>query len=172
MIGDFQIPVTWFQNINPIAIVTFAPLFSILWIFLSKRKLNPRTPVKFALAMFVGALAFYIMTIASNNAENGTLVSPTWLIVVYTLLTIGELMLSPIGLSMVTKLSPVKITSIMMGVWMASFALGNYIAATLEAILEEYQFDLYPFITWLMLGAGLALLLLTPLLNKFMKGIH
>ena len=55
---------------------------------------------------------------------------------------------------------------------MASFALGNYIAATLEAILEEYQFDLYPFITWLMLGAGLALLLLTPLLNKFMKGIH
>ena len=172
MIGDFQIPVTWFQNINPIAIVTFAPLFSILWIFLSKRKLNPRTPVKFALAMFVGALAFYIMTIASNNAENGTLVSPTWLVVVYTLLTIGELMLSPIGLSMVTKLSPVKITSIMMGVWMASFALGNYIAATLEAILEEYQFDLYPFITWLMLGAGLALLLLTPILNKFMKGIH
>jgi POT family proton-dependent oligopeptide transporter len=174
MAGDFMIPVTWFQNINPIAIVLFAPLFSILWIKLDRKKLNPRTPVKFALAMFIGALAFYIMTLASNAALNGeaTLVSPMWLVVVYTLLTIGELMLSPIGLSMVTKLSPAKITSIMMGVWMASFALGNYIAATLEAILEEYHFELYPFITWLMIGSGAALLLLTPLLNKFMKGIH
>lgn len=171
-LGDFLIPVTWFQNINPIAIVLFAPVFSILWIKLDKRKLNPRTPIKFALAMFIGALAFYIMTLANNSAGEGTLVSPMWLVVVYTLLTIGELMLSPIGLSMVTKLSPVKITSIMMGVWMASFALGNYLAATLEAILEEYHFDLYPFITVLMIGSGAALLLLTPVLNKFMKGIH
>ena len=81
-------------------------------------------------------------------------------------------MLSPIGLSMVTKLSPGKITSIMMGVWMASFALGNYLAATLESILHQYQFDLYPFITWLMAGSGVALLALSPILNKFMKGIH
>jgi len=172
MVGGFEIPTTWFQNINPIAIVTLAPIFSILWIKLSKSNLNPRTPVKFAMAMFIGAIAFYIMTIASNNAAGGNLISPMWLVVVYTLLTIGELMLSPIGLSMVTKLSPGKITSIMMGVWMASFALGNYLAATLEAILEQYQFELYPFITWLMAGSGLALLALSPILNKFMKGIH
>lgn len=172
LVGGFEIPTTWFQNINPIAIVTLAPLFSILWVKLDTFKLNPRTPIKFALAMFIGAIAFYIMTLASNNAQNGTLVSPIWLVVVYVLLTTGELMLSPIGLSMVTKLSPGKITSIMMGVWMASFALGNYLAATLEAILEEYHFDLYPFITYLMLGSGVSLLLLSPLLNKFMKGIH
>ena len=172
MVGGFEIPTTWFQNINPIAIVTLAPIFSIVWIKLAKVKANPRTPIKFALAMFIGALAFYIMTIASNNAEGGNLVSPMWLVVVYTLLTIGELMLSPIGLSMVTKLSPGKITSIMMGVWMASFALGNYLAATLESILHQYQFDLYPFITWLMAGSGVALLALSPILNKFMKGIH
>lgn len=172
MVGGYEIPTTWFQNINPIAIVTLAPLFSILWFKLAKVKANPRTPIKFALAMFIGALAFYIMTIASNNAAGGNLVSPMWLVVVYTLLTIGELMLSPIGLSMVTKLSPGKITSIMMGVWMASFALGNYLAATLEAILHQYQFDLYPFITWLMAGSGVALLALSPILNKFMKGIH
>ena len=91
---------------------------------------------------------------------------------VYVLLTVGELMLSPIGLSMVTKLSPGNITSIMMGVWMASFALGSYLAATLEQILQTYDFALYPFITYLMLGSGAALLLLSPLLNKFMKGIH
>jgi POT family proton-dependent oligopeptide transporter len=172
MIGSWEIPTTWFQNINPIAIVTLAPLFSILWIRLSKSRLNPRTPIKFAMAMFIGAVAFYIMTMASNQAEGGQLVSPMWLVVVYVLLTVGELMLSPIGLSMVTKLSPGKIVSIMMGVWMFSFALGNYLAATLEAILEKHEFELYPFITWLMAGSGVALLALTPLLNRFMKGIH
>lgn len=172
VVGSFTIPTTWFQNINPIAIVLFAPLFSILWIRLSKMKMNPRTPVKFALGLFLGALAFYIMTMASNQAEAGHLVSPLWLVAVYIILTLGELTLSPIGLSMITKLSPVKITSIMMGVWMASFALGNYLAATLENILETYHFELYPFITWLMLGSGAVLLLLSPVLNKAMKGIH
>ncbi len=172
MVGGFEIPTTWFQNINPIAIVTLAPLFSILWIKLDKVKLNPRTPVKFALAMFIGAIAFYIMSIAFNNAAGGNLVSPLWLVVVYVLLTVGELMLSPIGLSMVTKLSPQKTVSIMMGVWMASFALGNYLAATLESILEKYEFPLYPFIASLMLGSGVLLLLLSPFLNRFMKGIH
>ena len=174
-IGSFEIPVTWFQNINPIAIVTLAPIFSLIWFKLSKSNLNPRTPIKFAMAMFIGAIAFYIMSIAQdlvNDGGEGTLISPMWLVVVYVLLTIGELMLSPIGLSMVTKLSPRKITSVMMGVWMASFALGNYLAATLESILETYEFELYPFIAMLMMISGGCLLILTPILNKFMKGIH
>ncbi|MDO5655095.1 MAG: peptide MFS transporter [Flavobacteriaceae bacterium] len=172
MLGGFLIPTTWFQNVNPIAIVTLAPLFSLLWIKLASKKLNPRTPIKFALAMFIGALAFYIMTLAANNAAGGNLVSPMWLVVVYVLLTIGELMLSPIGLSMVTKLAPHKIVSIMMGVWMASFALGNYLAATLEQILVKYDWELYPFITMLMIASGVGLLVLSPFLNKAMKGIH
>ena len=174
-VGGFEIPVTWFQNINPIAIVTLAPIFSLIWFKLSKSNLNPRTPIKFAMAMFIGAIAFYIMSIAQDmvtEGGEGTLISPMWLVVVYVLLTIGELMLSPIGLSMVTKLSPRKITSVMMGVWMASFALGNYLAATLESILETYEFDLYPFIAMLMMISGVCLLILTPILNKFMKGIH
>ena len=172
VVGGFEIPTTWFQNVNPIAIVTLAPLFSILWIKLAAKKLNPRTPVKFAFAMFIGAVAFYIMTIAYNKSQGGELVSPMWLVVVYTLLTVGELMLSPIGLSMVTKLSPGKITSVMMGVWMASFALGNYLAATLEQILETYDWPLYPFIATLMVISGVCLLLLSPFLNRSMKGIH
>ncbi|MBX2889220.1 MAG: peptide MFS transporter [Ferruginibacter sp.] len=172
VVGSFKIPTTWFQNINPIAIVTLAPLFSILWIKLAAKKLNPRTPIKFAIAMFIGALSFYIMTIAANKAEGGTLVSPMWLTVVYVLLTCGELMLSPIGLSMVTKLSPGKIVSVMMGVWMASFALGNYLAATLEQFLERYNLELYSTISWLMIGSGVGLLILSPFLNKAMKGIH
>jgi len=172
MIGDWQIPATWFQNINPIAILIFAPIFSVLWLKLDDKKLNPRTPIKFALGMFFGAAAFYIMTQASNLADAGNLVSPMWLVVVYVVLTIGELMLSPIGLSMITKLAPPKLVSVVMGLWMASFAAGNYFAGIMEGVLEKYDFELYPFITWIMLGTGLIILILSPLLNKAMRGIH
>lgn len=172
MLGSWEIPTTWFQNINPIAILIFAPLFSILWLKLDKMKLNPRTPIKFALGLFLGALAFWIMTMASNKAEGGNLVSPMWLVIVYLVLTFGELMLSPIGLSMITKLAPRKLVSVVMGLWMASFAAGNYLAAVLESILVKYELSLYPFITMLMLGCGVALVLLSPVLNKAMKGIH
>lgn len=172
MLGGWEVPATWFQNINPIAILIFAPIFSVLWLKLDAMKFNPRTPVKFAIGLFLGALAFWIMTYASNAAEGGNLVSPMWLVIVYVVLTLGELMLSPIGLSMITKLAPTKLVSVVMGLWMASFAAGNYIAGMLESILHKYDFQLYPFITMIMLGSGIALLVLSPFLNKAMKGIH
>ncbi|MGV6845552.1 MAG: peptide MFS transporter [Lutibacter sp.] len=172
MIFGWEMPATWFQNVNSLAILIFAPLFSIMWLWLDKRKFNPRTPIKFALGLFLGALAFWVMTQAAHAAEGGHLVSPFWLVSVYTLLTLGELMLSPIGLSMITKLAPSKLVSVVMGLWMASFAAGNYMAGMLESILNKYNFELYPFITMVMLGSGLALLALSPLLNKAMKGIH
>ena len=112
------------------------------------------------------------MTRAVNVASGGNLVSPWWLVSVYVLLTLGELMLSPIGLSMITKLAPTKLVSVVMGLWMASFAAGNYMAGMLESILVKYDFELYPFITMVMLGSGVLLLLLSPFLNKAMKGIH
>ncbi len=168
----FLIPATWFQNINPILIVVLAPLYSFMWFRLSKAKMNPRTSVKFAFGLLFGAAAFFIMSIAANKASGGHLVSPLWLTLVYTLATCGELMLSPIGLSMITKLSPPKIVSIMMGVWMASFAAGNYMAGMLESILNKYDLALYPFLASFTLGSAVLLLLLSPVLNKMMKGIH
>jgi len=122
-------------------------------------------------------LAFFVMTQADHIAKTGVKVSPMWLVAVYTILTLGELMLSPIGLSMITKLAPRKLISIVMGLWMASFAAGNYLAGMLESILHKLnesgqQLELYPFIMWVMLGSGLIVLLLSPLLNKAMKGIH
>ena len=168
----WDMPATWFQNINPIAILIFAPIFSIMWLKLDALKFNPRTPIKFAIGLFLGAFAFWIMTQASNAAEGGNLISPWWLVIVYVVLTLGELMLSPIGLSMITKLAPRKLVSVVMGLWMASFAAGNYLAGMLEGILHKYDFELYPFITMLMLGSGICLLVLSPVLNKFMKGIH
>ncbi len=172
MLGNWEIPATWFQNINPIAILIFAPIFSVLWLKLDDKKLNPRTPIKFALGMFFGAAAFYIMTQASNLADGGNLISPMWLVAVYVVLTIGELMLSPIGLSMITKLAPPKLVSVVMGLWMASFAAGNYFAGIMESALEKYDFELYPFITAIMAGTGVIILLISPLLNKAMRGIH
>ena len=172
VVMGWEIPASWFQNINPIAILIFASIFSVMWLKLDKMKLNPRTPIKFALGMFFGAAAFYIMTQASNLAVGGHLVSPLWLVAVYTVLTIGELMLSPIGLSMITKLAPKKLVSVVMGLWMASFAAGNYFAGIMESVLSKYDLELYPFITMIMLGTGVILLVLSPLLNKAMKGIH
>ena len=171
-LGNWEMPATWFQNVNSLVILIGAPLFSIMWLKLDKMKLNPRTPLKFAIGLLIGALAFWVMSQAKGIADTGKLVSPLWLVVVYTLLTLGELMLSPIGLSMITKLAPTKLVSVVMGLWMASFAAGNYVAGMLESILEKYDFQLYPFITALMLGSGVLLLLLSPLLNKAMKGIH
>tara|TARA_B110000046_G_scaffold66122_1_gene73908 strand:+ start:476 stop:1963 length:1488 start_codon:yes stop_codon:yes gene_type:complete len=168
----WEIPATWFQNINPIAILIFAPLFSILWLKMDKMKLNPRTPVKFAIGLFFGAAAFWIMSQAADLAADGTLVSPLWLVVVYVVLTLGELMLSPIGLSMITKLAPKKLVSVVMGLWMASFAAGNYFAGVMESMLEGFDLELYPFITMIMLATGVIILAISPLLNKGMRGIH
>jgi POT family proton-dependent oligopeptide transporter len=172
MFGNWEMPASWFQNINPLAILIFAPLFSVMWLKLDKMKLNPRTPIKFAIGLFLGALAFFIMTQANNLAGTGVKVSPLWLVAVYLILTLGELMLSPIGLSMITKLAPRKLISVVMGLWMASFAAGNYFAGMLESILHKYDLPLYPFIMWTMIASGGALLLLSPFLNKAMKGIH
>ena len=172
LLFGWEVPASWYQNINPLAILIFAPIFSIMWLKLDAMKYNPRTPIKFAIGLFLGALAFWIMTQASNAADGGNMVSPWWLVTVYVVLTLGELMLSPIGLSMITKLAPTKLVSVVMGLWMASFAAGNYLAGMLESILHKYDFELYPFITMLMLGSGLCLVILSPFLNKSMKGIH
>ncbi len=172
MMFGWEMPATWFQNVNSFSILVFASLYSIMWLWLDKKGWNPRTPLKFALGLFFGALAFFVMSKASDLAQGGNLVSPLWLVSVYVLLTLGELMLSPIGLSMITKLAPAKLVSVVMGLWMASFAAGNYLAGMLEGILNKFDFSLYPFIMMVMLGSGILLVILSPLLNKAMKGIH
>jgi len=173
LFNNWEMPASWFQNVNSLAILVFAPIFSIVWVKLDKMKLNPRTTIKFALGLFLGALAFVLMIQADHATHGGTTaVSPLWLVGVYTLLTFGELMLSPIGLSMITKLAPEKLVSVVMGLWMASFAAGNYMAGMLESILQKYDFSLYPFIAVTMLISGLCIVALSPLLNKAMKGIH
>lgn len=142
--------------------------------FLSTKNIEPRTPVKFGIALLLLGAGFIVMSMAYNRAQIGILVSPMWLVIVYFLHTTGELCLSPIGLSMISKLSPTKITSVMMGLWFASIALAQYLAAILESILHTYLPDmqLFNFLTITALSGGIVLLLISPLLNRMMKGIH
>jgi len=168
----WEVPASWFQALNPVFIITMGIPFSMLWIWLSKIGKNPRTPYKFGFGLMLVGVGFLLMIIAQGNANQGILVSPLWLIGVYFLHTAGELCISPVGLSLITKLAPQKIVSVMMGLWMGSIALGNYLAGTMEAILQRFDFELYPFLAAESIGAGLVIIILGPLLTKMMKGIH
>ena len=174
MIGNWEIPASWFQSVNALFIITIAPLFSILWLKLDKIRLNPNTPMKFAWGMFMLCLGFIIMAIAydrSVGSGNIVLVSPLWLISVFLLHTFGELCLSPIGLSMVTKLSPPKIVSTMMGLWLFSCAVGDLVASQMKAISIKLEMQIFWLIAILSAIIGLILVALSPWLKKMMKGI-
>lgn len=180
MIGNWEIPATWFQSINAFYIVAFAPLFSMLWVKLDKMKLNPNTPLKFSFGMALLAAGFVVMAMAytrSTGGEQIRLVSPLWLAMVYMLHTFGELCLSPIGLSMVTKLSPPKLVSTMMGIWMGSFAAGNFVASQMKAISLKLEtaFGIEIQVFWMIAIQSaiiaLILLVLSPWLKRMMHGI-
>lgn len=180
LIGNWEIPASWFQSINAIFIVLFAPLFSILWVQLEKRKINPNTPMKFAWGMVLLALGFVVMAFAYSLSTSGDqikLISPLWLCMVFMLHTFGELCLSPIGLSMVTKLSPPKLVSTMMGVWFGSTAAGNFVASQMKAIsihLEQAmgtEIQVFWLIAIQSIIIAVILLILSPWLKRMMHGI-
>ncbi len=165
------IQASWFQSVNAIMIFALAPVFSMMWLYLSSIGKNPSTPAKFGIGLVLLGLGFVLMSMANGYALAGDKVSPMWLIGVYLLHTLGELCLSPIGLSMVTKLSPPKIVSLMMGFWFACTALANYLAAMLESILHKFDLPLFPFLACQGIASGILLLIASPLLKKMMRGI-
>ena len=130
-LGSFAIPSTWFQSVNSFFIITCAPLFSIMWLALGKRGKEPSTPFKMAIGLvFVGA-GFLFLAIGGGRADLGIKVSPFWLIGAYLMHTFGELCLSPLGLSYVTRVAPVKFASLLMGVWFLANAAANKVAGFL-----------------------------------------
>jgi POT family proton-dependent oligopeptide transporter len=141
-----------------------------LWIYLNKKGKNPNIPVKFGLGLILLGLGFVVMYIADEQAKSG-LVSSLWLVGVYLLHTVGELFLSPIGLSMITKLSPPKIVSLMMGLWFTSIALANYMAGILESLLHKFEMNLFLFLIITSVAGGLVMMLISPLLKKMMRGV-
>jgi len=169
-VGAWEIPASWFQSVNPLLIVALAPLFSMMWYRLDTSRFAISTPMKMAFGMIILGLGFVVMFMGASRAAGGALVGPQWLLTVYTLHTIGELFLSPVGLSMVTKLAPARLTSIMMGFWFLSSAVANYLAGTLEAILHAFHINMWAFLIASSMGAGVVLILITPGLKKWMQG--
>ncbi len=165
---QWDFPAPYFQSLNPLLIFTFAPLFSAFWVWLAQRGLEPSTPAKMAWGLLLLGLGFVVMSLAAQQARDGTLVSPWWLVVVYLLHTLGELCLSPVGLSMVTRTAPTSVAALLMGVWFLSSSFGNYMAGVSEAILERYHLPLYPVLAGIGLGGALVLGLLARKIRRLM----
>jgi POT family proton-dependent oligopeptide transporter len=174
-VAGFEIPATWFQNVNSIFIVLLAPVFAAIWLKLAKRGANPSSPAKFAMGLLFGGVGFGIMILAAWSvvSSNGTIkVSAWWLVISYIFQTMGELCLSPVGLSSMTKLSPRKYVGQMMGIWFLATALGNLIAGLVGGNVDPEKLDQMPrlFIltTASLVVAGLVLAAMTPLIKKFL----
>jgi POT family proton-dependent oligopeptide transporter len=184
-------PSTWYQSVNAFTIVLCAPIFSWLWIWLAQRRKDPSTPMKFAIGLWLLGLSFIAMVFGALDAKSAAdgLAGPHWLFITYVVYTWGELCLSPVGLSMVTKLAPKHLQSLLMGIWFMSLALSNLIAGLVAAFAVKFDpavtaaDELQTFIIpgkpgfFLMLvvfpiGAGLVIALLTPMMRKMMRGIH
>jgi POT family proton-dependent oligopeptide transporter len=166
----WEIPASYFQSINPLLIVLLAPIFSVMWTKLDQSRYALPTAAKMGLGMITLGLGFIVLFIGQGIAEKHGSVGPLWLAGVYALHTLGELCLSPVGLSMVTKLAPARIVSLMMGLWLLSSAVANYLAGTLEGILEKFHIPLYGFLIASSIGAGVLVLLLTPMLKRWTHG--
>jgi proton-dependent oligopeptide transporter, POT family len=172
--GGFEIPASWFQSLNPAFIILLAPIYSVLWIALARRHLEPSTPAKFALGLIILGLGFAIMIGAAALVSSGQQVFPTWLVMTYLLHTMGELALSPVGLSAMTKLAPRRFTGQMMGMWFMGTALGNVIAGLLAGQFDADAVGDMPGLYWQIVlttvGSGLLLLLFVKPLKRLTGG--
>lgn len=145
-----EMPASYFQSVNPLAVITLAPLFTIIWGFLYARKLEPSSPKKMAIGLALVALGYVVIAIAVKGLGADHKVSMAWLFALYIIHTMGELCLSPIGLSMVSKLAPLRLSSLMMGTWFLANAAANKFAGTLSALIpptgpaEEGKAIVYP----------------------------
>jgi POT family proton-dependent oligopeptide transporter len=171
--AGWEMPTSWLQSINPLFIITLAPVFGVLWTTLARMKANPPIPVKFALGLLGLAAGFFVLSWGAANSGNGQLVSPAWLVVTYFLHTCGELCLSPVGLSSMTKLAPKGRVGQMMGVWFIGSALGNLIAGLVAGQIENLPSQQ---VFWLVAmsvgGAGVVALLLAPAVRKLMGHVE
>ncbi|MFK4224302.1 peptide MFS transporter [Streptomyces sp. NPDC019890] len=128
----FGFPATWFQSLNPLFVMALAPVFAWMWLWLARKNQEPSTIVKFAMALVLVGGSFFVFVVPMGMAGDGTKVSPMWLVSIYMIQTIAELCLSPVGLSVTTKMAPKKYASQMMGVWFLSVTAGDCVTGLLS----------------------------------------
>lgn len=176
-LGSVVFPTAWFQSVNSIAIIVLAPI--IAWIWIKMGHSNPSIPRKFGLGLIFNGLAFLLLMYALSSLVDANNKIPFWtLFAVYWVQSVGELCLSPIGLSMVTKLAPARLVGMAMGGWFLSIAIGNNLSGvfaswvsgetgmTTTSALRGYTFGF-----WSLFGVGVVLFLIAPLINKLMHGV-
>lgn len=134
-IGGWEMPASYFQSVNPLLIIGLAPLFSMIWIGLGKRGMEPSSPLKMAIGLGLLAIGYMVIAFGVHGIDPSTKISMWWLLTLYGLHTMGELCLSPIGLSMVSKLAPIRLSSLLMGTWFLANAAANKFAGTLSALI-------------------------------------
>jgi POT family proton-dependent oligopeptide transporter len=136
--GGARIPASWFQSVNPTVLLLSAPLFAGLWPRLARAGREPSTAMKMVVGLALLGVGFVFMVLGAQRSAGGALVSPWWLVAAYAFHTWGELCLSPVGLSYVTKVAPLQFASLMMGVWYLANAAANKVAGTLAAQVESW----------------------------------
>ena len=187
VIFGWEVPASMFQSLNAGFIFTIAPLFAMLWIALAKRNMEPSTPIKFSIGIIFVGLGFLALVYGMRSSE-GLQTGIFWIILIYLLHTLGELCLSPVGLSSVTKLSPQRIVGFMMGMWFFASAAGNYVAGLIARatasdssgvsndvfdLTQKQSFmDVYTDVGLMAIGCGIFLAILTPILKKLMHGAN
>ena len=173
---DYTVPAAWFQALGPVFIIAFAPVFAALWVWLARRQLDPSIPVKFGLGLLLLGAGFLVMAGASRVVAAGHPALPTWLIATYLLHTFGELCVSPVGLSSVTKLAPRRLVGQLMGIWFLATSLGNLIAGLLAGEFDadhvQGWFALYLKIILLPAAAGLLLIIFSRPLKRLMTEVR
>jgi POT family proton-dependent oligopeptide transporter len=171
VILGFDFPPSWFQFVPALFVMFLAPVFAWLWLVLGK--LEPSSPAKFALGLLFGGIAFAILIPPARAAIVGALVSPWWLTGTYFLQTAGEMCLSPVGLSAMTKLAPARVAGMMMGLWFVSISIGDYLAGVAASVYESMPLPtLFGTVAGVSFGAAVLLALLIRPTKKLMSGVN
>ena len=170
----YSYPSSWFQSVEPLFVITFSPIFAWIWLSLSLRKREPSSPAKFTMGLAFLALSFLLVVPAAHIFENNHMrVSPMWLVGLYFLQMAGELCLSPVGLSMTTKLSPPRFVGLMMGVWFFATAMGNYVAGWVAGFLQDRTFSEVFFAAFASVAVATVILaLLIKPIKGMMRGVN
>jgi POT family proton-dependent oligopeptide transporter len=171
--GNWEMPAGWLQNVNSMLIIVFAPIFGAIWTWLARRNANPSMLVKFSLGLLALAAGFFVLAWGAANASPTAKVSASWLVVTYFFHTVGELLLSPVGLSSVTKLAPADRVGQMLGIWFVASALGNLFAGLMAGRLENLMPSaLFGNVAMIIGVSGVVALLLSPFMKKLIGGVE
>ena len=170
-VGPIKLKASYFQAVNPICVVIFAPIFAKMWIRMGDK--NPSIPVKFGWGLFLQGIAFMIIAIGASIYSAQGPVSALWLVFCYFFCTMGELCLSPVGLSMVTKLAPAKFMSLLMGVWLAASFIGNLLAGWLASFYDSWSLaTLFSVPAVCSIAFGIIMWIMARKVRQWMHGVN